>query len=226
MSKRMLITAGGTREPIDGVRFISNMSTGLTGARLAESFTALGYDVTLLCASNASRPSVRCEIHVFDSFVSLDLNLQRLLEQREFEFVIHLAAVSDYSLDSIEVGDQRHPAGSVGKLDSSKDAIVLRLKRNFKIVDRIQGYSKRKRPCLVAFKLTHTSDARERLEAVTRLARSPGIDLIVHNDLHDRETRNAHFFSIFKGNRQIKNCEGSEELARCLDEIFGRLAER
>ncbi|HEY0945944.1 MAG TPA: phosphopantothenoylcysteine decarboxylase, partial [Opitutaceae bacterium] len=44
----ILLTAGATREPIDDVRFLSNVSTGATGAALAESLAAAGHAVTLL----------------------------------------------------------------------------------------------------------------------------------------------------------------------------------
>ena len=49
--KNVLITAGGTREPIDPVRYIGNRSTGKMGVALAEAALARGADVTLIAAS-------------------------------------------------------------------------------------------------------------------------------------------------------------------------------
>ena len=51
--KRILVTAGGTREPIDPVRFIGNRSSGKQGYAIARSALARGADVTLICANVA-----------------------------------------------------------------------------------------------------------------------------------------------------------------------------
>src|SRR3954466_10590042 len=58
---RVLISAGGTREPIDPVRFIGNRSSGRMGLALAEAATLRGADVTLIAAnvSLPSRPGIR-----------------------------------------------------------------------------------------------------------------------------------------------------------------------
>ena len=53
---KILITAGATREPIDAVRFVSNVSTGATGAALADEFSRGGIEVVLLRSEGAVRP--------------------------------------------------------------------------------------------------------------------------------------------------------------------------
>ena len=54
---RYLITAGGTREPIDAVRVVANRRTGRLGALLADQAAAAGHDVTLLHAVDGARPA-------------------------------------------------------------------------------------------------------------------------------------------------------------------------
>lgn len=54
---RVLITSGATRESIDGIRFLSNVSTGQTGATIADSLTAKGWNVTYLHGQGARLPS-------------------------------------------------------------------------------------------------------------------------------------------------------------------------
>ena len=49
----LLVTAGATREPLDAVRFLSNVSTGATGAALADALAARGCTVALLHGENA-----------------------------------------------------------------------------------------------------------------------------------------------------------------------------
>ena len=57
-----LITAGGTREYIDPVRFISNASSGKTGLALAGAALKAGHKVTLIAASIAQKPPVEVKI--------------------------------------------------------------------------------------------------------------------------------------------------------------------
>lgn len=61
LGKKILVTAGGTREPIDPVRFIGNKSTGKQGIAIAEAARARGADVTLLIANSEmpSHPAIR-----------------------------------------------------------------------------------------------------------------------------------------------------------------------
>lgn len=190
---RILITGGGTREPIDGVRSITNFSTGATAARIADAFDESGDEVTCLIADTAVAPRRDgCRVERFVTFADLDSGLRTLLARERFDAVIHLAAVSDYSIASIESDGATLAPGSSGKLDSRGD-LVLRLKRNFKIVERLRSYSGSRAMALVAFKLTHSATASARSEAVSRLASQPDIDFVVHNDLADRLAGAPHF---------------------------------
>ena len=58
---KILVTAGATREPLDAVRYLSNVSTGATGAALAAALAARGHTVTLLRGTGAV--SVRVCFH-------------------------------------------------------------------------------------------------------------------------------------------------------------------
>ena len=64
---KVLITAGATREPIDEVRFLSNVSTGATGAALAENFARRGHEVTLLRGAGAVAPAAISDLQTFSS---------------------------------------------------------------------------------------------------------------------------------------------------------------
>ena len=59
---RILITAGGTREYIDPVRFISNASSGRMGYALGRAAAAAGHKVTLISANVSLRPPVGCKV--------------------------------------------------------------------------------------------------------------------------------------------------------------------
>lgn len=199
---RVLVTSGGTREPIDGVRSIANTSTGATGAAIADALAARGMQVTFIHAKGSALPASPCERVAFETFQDLDHALKRELSRGGYSSVVHLAAVSDYGVRSVETaGGQVIPRE--GKVDSGED-LVLKLSRNPKLVDRIKEYAPAPAPKLVAFKLTHTPDGDLRRQAVERLAANPAVDYVVHNDLSEIDpARGAHLGRVFSRDLEV-----------------------
>ena len=183
-SQKILITAGGTSEPIDDVRMLTNTSTGATAAAMADHLLSKGYSVTFLHARNSALPQRKCELVSFSSYDDLKEQLQSCLKQN-YSTVIHCAAVSDFSLQKYE-----------GKLASSEDELVLRLHKNPKLVDSIKGWSSNRNIQLIAFKLTSSASEADALAAVQRLAQSSAADLVVQNDV-SRITGTTHEFQFF-----------------------------
>lgn len=220
-SMRLLITSGGTEEPIDGVRSITNTSTGRTGAELAKWFTENGNDVTLLHAYNAilPKPSPKLHLKSFTSFESLDQLLKATLASNEFDAVIHLAAVADYSLDEVESNGVIQKAPIKGKIDSGV-ALTLKLRKNPKLVDSIKAHSKNPQIKVVAFKLTQASEKSERAEAVANLAKHAMPDFIVHNDLF--EIAHKHPFAVYEraNSHPVSQAEGAQNLAAVLSTLL------
>jgi phosphopantothenoylcysteine decarboxylase/phosphopantothenate--cysteine ligase len=208
--RRILITSGGTEEPIDGVRSITNTSTGQTGAELAEWFIENGAAVTLLHARTAATPATNrnLTLRAFSSFESLDQLLKVELGRTEFEAVIHLAAVADYSLDELTTNSATIKAPVKGKIDSG-ETLILKLKKNPKLVDSLRAYSVNPDIKVVAFKLTRTNSLGERLHAVDALASHAMPDFIVHNDLTEMED-GSHPFTIYDGKRAGLGGENSK----------------
>jgi phosphopantothenoylcysteine decarboxylase / phosphopantothenate---cysteine ligase len=181
---RVLVTSGGTVEPIDGVRVLGNTSTGETGALIAEHFARRGHDVVLLRARTAAAPQARCEEDLFTTFADLDVALEKQLGDREFDAVVHAAAVGDFSIERIEVGGQsRKP--SAHKLGSDQP-VTLRLQPNPKLLDSLRGRSRNRAVRIVAFKLTRGARDDEAKFAVTEITRRGVADFVVHNDLAQR----------------------------------------
>jgi phosphopantothenoylcysteine decarboxylase/phosphopantothenate--cysteine ligase len=215
---KILVTLGATREPIDAVRFISNVSTGKTGSSLSEYFIERGHELTALCAKGAVKPRGSCEIFEFESFTELDTLLQKSLGQSIFEVVIHAAAVSDYSVDGIEVNGSAIERNNNTKLYST-NSLIIKLKQNFKIVERIKEYARAtaKDPLLVAFKLTATPDPMERESAIAKLFEHSGADLVVHNDLKDLSDGINRCFRIYSPALESERCESVTHLAAVLE---------
>jgi phosphopantothenoylcysteine decarboxylase/phosphopantothenate--cysteine ligase len=213
---KLLITGGGTREPIDGVRFITNFSTGGTAAGLADFFTERGSTVTYLHGRGAVLPRLSCRNLEYTTFSDLNQSLISVLAEESFDAVLHLAAVSDYSVSSIEASGKVFAPTDSGKLPS-REEITIKLSPNFKIVDRIKSYVRLEMPVLIAFKLTHTLDESERLARVRTLSGNTDIDLVVHNDLGDRN-QGRTVFTLYRDSEPFAK-------AHTLTELGGELAE-
>ena len=202
---KILITGGGSEEPIDTVRYITNFSTGKTSCFLAEKFAEAGNDVTLLTAEKAVHPAKdapKLKTVFYRTFNDLSANLKNLCAAQAFDAVIHAAAVSDYSVSSIIVDGKEFLPEQIAKVPSGLE-LTVKMKKNPKLVDSIKGWAKEsgKSAVLVAFKLTSKATPEERKAAVQKvfssnLDSSFAPDYVVSNDLSEI-TPDAHPCRIF-----------------------------
>lgn len=204
---KLLITAGGTREPVDAVRAITNLSTGGTGTALARALSTAGFDVTLLLAAGSVQDTVGiARVERFGSFADLDAALRTELADPDYHAVIHAAAVSDYSVVD---------ADATRKQPSDAAEWTLHLRRNPKLVDGLRGIATNPALQVVAFKLTAQADAAQAQQAVQRLLQRSGADWVVHNDLAQM-TADRHPFTLVSRDGSAIACEGPEQLAEVL----------
>lgn len=184
---RILVTSGATREPIDTVRFLSNVSTGRTGALLADALAARGHTVTLLHGEAALRAQHVAASEAFSSTAHLQSQLRRLLGTGNFDAVIHAAAVSDY----------RPSETHDGKMSSYATEVVLRLVPTPKLLPELKHIAPRP-PKVIGFKLTAGADAEARLIAVSKLFAAGTVDAVIHNDMDDLATGDARPFTAWR----------------------------
>lgn len=204
---KVLVTAGGTREPIDAVRAITNLSTGGTGTALARALAATGFDVTLLLADGSTQDTTGiARIKRFGSFTDLDAALRAELAAPDYRAVIHAAAVSDYSVVD---------ADTTRKQPSDGAEWTLHLRRNPKLVDGLRGMAANPALQVVAFKLTAHADATQVQQTVHRLLQRSGADWVVHNDLAQMRDGRHPFTLIGRDGRQV-TCEGPTQLSEAL----------
>ena len=215
--KRILITAGGSRERIDSVRYIGNMSTGRTAARLAEELSMAGHSVTWLGARDAVQPVSVNRMEFYYSFADLEAQLRLLLGSGEYDVVIHAAAVSDFSVASIESTEHGAVGDNGGKL-SSKAGLVVHLKPNAKLLDSLKDWSGNPELRVIGFKLTDTDDPRQRMTAITKQFNQSGVDAVVHNDLSEI-SQAAHPFYLHAPAQEPVHCVDSEALAQSINEL-------
>ena len=215
---RVLITSGGTSEPVDGVRVLTNSSTGETGALMAEHFSRVGHEVVLLRARNARRPSARCREILFSTFAELATAFGELLPAEHFDAVIHAAAVSDFSVDAVEVNGAILPPGG-GKLRSDV-APTIKLRRNPKLLDSIRTRSRNPAVRVVGFKLTQGAAPAEVRAAVHTMISGGAADFVVHNDLAAREGGGAFPAEIWGESGIIETCETRASIGHALEKLL------
>ncbi len=222
---RVLVTAGGTVEPIDNVRFLANTSTGATGAAIADELATRGHHVTLLKAETAISPSSRslCSTRSFRTFADLDRELSQELRELRYDVVIHAAAVSDFSLASINVDGKSQRPDEKAKIEST-DNLTLNLRRNPKLVDQLRERAANPSLRVVAFKLTSTPDPISRLRAMENLVQHARPDFVVHNDASE-VSENRHVAKIYNTRDQrhliqVAAVENRQALASALVDVL------
>jgi phosphopantothenoylcysteine decarboxylase / phosphopantothenate---cysteine ligase len=112
--KRVLVTAGGTREPLDSVRFVGNRSSGRMGIALAEEARRRGANVTLVLSNGSGVPPVGIEL--VEAPTAADV-ARETLARADADVVLMAAAVADYT--------PREPIG--GKRPKSKEPWTITL---------------------------------------------------------------------------------------------------
>ncbi len=184
---RILVTSGATREPIDTVRFLSNVSTGRTGALIADALAQHGHAVTLLHGEGAVRPSHVADTAVFSSTENLQAQLRRLLGVGNYDAVIHAAAVSDY----------RPAMTHAGKMSSYAPSLTIHLVPTPKLLPELKHYAPRPLK-VIGFKLTSGADTEARAIAISKLFASGTVDAAIHNDMDDLAAGDTRPFAAWR----------------------------
>lgn len=213
----VLITGGGCREPIDGVRCVTNMSTGRTAAKIADCFTAAGAQVTALLAvqselpesatqqgntrlaenDRSGPPSIR--LLRYETGAELAELMEKELTSHAYDAVIHAAAVSDFRPAVITVNGKSYPAGkNTGKIPSDSQLSVT-FEPAPKIAVRLRRWAAAGNPggrtTIVCFKLTDGAGSTERLRAAAVLFGEDTADYVVSNDLTEMKD-SGHKFAL------------------------------
>jgi len=164
----VLVTAGGTREPIDSVRFVGNRSSGRMGFALAEEAAALGAEVTVVAANVALARSPR--VRYVD--VTTAAELQAACEER--------FASADVLLMAAAVADYRPAVAADTKLKKDeREELVVALERTPDILSSLAAI-RRADQTVVGFAAEHGEGALA--YGRDKLARK-GLDAVVVNDI-------------------------------------------
>jgi phosphopantothenoylcysteine decarboxylase/phosphopantothenate--cysteine ligase len=205
--RRVLVTAGGTREPIDSVRFVGNRSSGRMGVALAEEARRRGAEVILL-AANLTLPAPP-GVEVIPT-PTAEAMLDAALALVDVDVALLAAAVADYA-----------PASPVsGKRAKDDEGWVLELAPTQDIA-RALGERKQVGQILVAFGAEHGEAglARKREMLETKNA-----DLVVFNDVGARDIafdalENEVVLITRRGERTVPRSSKAEVAGEILDAV-------
>ena len=178
--QRILITAGGTQEPIDPVRFISNYSTGKMGVALAQVCARRGAEVTMVCGSMSVTPrNPFGAIHRIDALSAQDMYEVCIAQWPRMNSAILCAAVADFT--PCEKAENKIKKGELKVESRESNVFSLSLKETADIAKAL-GQSKRPDQKLIGFALETQHEIENALHKMER----KNLDAIVLNSLRDK----------------------------------------
>jgi phosphopantothenoylcysteine decarboxylase/phosphopantothenate--cysteine ligase len=163
--RRVLVSAGGTREPLDSVRFLGNRSSGRMGAAIAEEALRRGADVTLLAANLTVPPP---DVTVVETPTAADLEREALARSNA-DVIVMTAAVADY----------RPSAPSASKRPKDARTWNVELEPTVDVL-AVLGAARRPGQVLVGFAADGLDPG---LERAREKRRAKGVDVMVFNDV-------------------------------------------
>lgn len=206
--RRVLVTAGGTREPLDSVRFIGNRSSGRMGVALAAEARRRGAEVTLV-ASNLTVAAPR-GVEVVEAPTAADVEREVGARAEHADVVLMAAAVSDY----------RPSEALEGKRPKDERPWPIDLEPTADVIAGLAGLRSNGQ-ILVAF---GAGDGEAGLERKRRMLTDKGVDLVVYNDVSRDDIGfdspdNEVVIVGRNGERRVGKAPKSRVAAEILDEV-------
>jgi phosphopantothenoylcysteine decarboxylase/phosphopantothenate--cysteine ligase len=165
--KRVLVTAGGTREPLDSVRFVGNRSSGRMGVELAAEARRRGAAVTLVGSNLIVPPPDGVEF--VDAPTAADVAREMLARVGEADAIVMAAAVADY----------RPAASRAGKRPKDDEPWTIELEPTTDVLRELSAV-RSDGQVLVGFAAEHGEGG---LERARRKLADKRLDLVVYNDV-------------------------------------------
>jgi len=210
---RVLISAGGTREAIDPVRFITNLSSGKQGVALAKCAVQLGHKVTLVSTENMPGPWKQIKVS------STSQMHQVMLEQlKNHEIVIMAAAVADWMPKEVRAN----------KIKKDQQSLILELVPTVDILHDLssQGFNEK---VFVGFAAETVSEVDQLINIAREKLERKQIDLICANDVSQGRVFGSnitHVHLITKATHrdlgETSKIQAAEEIFRAALEIYQR----
>ena len=168
--RRILVTAGGTREPIDPVRFLGNRSSGKQGVAIAARAAARGAEVTLVAANIEVPPPADVSVVRVSSAEQMAAACTELARRQDV--IVMAAAVADYRPEHVQEGKiKKEQTGDALTLTFTKNPDILRTLVKARTGDQV----------IVGFAAETEADDAARLELARAKRARKGCDFLVLN---------------------------------------------
>ncbi|HEV8353516.1 MAG TPA: phosphopantothenoylcysteine decarboxylase [bacterium] len=205
--KRLLITSGPTRAPLDAVRFITNKASGRLGSLIAEEAIRRGAHVTFVYGRPSEVPVVRSSRHDHLRLIAVETvdDLIKVFQQElpgDYDAVIHPMAVLDFQPDEVRAA----------KTGSNVEEWIIRLVPTPKAIGLVKELAPR--AFLVGFKLEVDKNLRELQAIAFEFLRKNQCDLVIANDLREIEGGKHTGYFIRPDGAIAKTVVGKEAIAR------------
>jgi phosphopantothenoylcysteine decarboxylase / phosphopantothenate---cysteine ligase len=205
--KRVVVAAGGTREPLDAVRYIGNRSSGRMGIALAEEAGRRGGVVTLVAANLAVSPPA--DVEVVEAPSADDLG-REVLARADADLVLMAAAVADYRpAETLEGKRQKDRQGWTISLEPTLDVLAT------------LGERRRNGQLLVGFA---AETGEEGIARAREKLRNKRVDLVVYNDVSRDDigfdsVDNEVVLVTARGERRVERAPKETIASAILDEV-------
>ncbi len=208
VGKKVLVTAGPTREAIDPVRFISNHSTGKMGYAIARCAMERGAEVTLISGPVNIQPPMF--VHVINVVSAKDMYNEVMKVSSDMDIIIKSAAVADYTPQKV----------SNEKIKKSENDMDLKLDKTDDILRKL-GEIKRENQFICGFAM----ETENLLENASAKLVKKNVDMIVANNLRTEGAgfgTETNIVTLIKkdGNIELPIMTKDEVAKAILDEII------
>jgi phosphopantothenoylcysteine decarboxylase/phosphopantothenate--cysteine ligase len=218
----VVVTAGGTVEPIDPVRFVGNRSTGKMGMAVAEAALDRGAAVTLILGNTTVEPPARAHLARAETAAEMQAALRALTppEGPRFDVLIMAAAVADFRPRSAADHKIGRADGLTLEMDSTPDLLAETAER---VRTGIRGSGAR-RPILVGFAAETGS-----LDRAAEKLKNKGVDLLAANDVTEpgsgfaTDTNKVTIYSVDSAPEELPLMSKREVAELLLDRVVVRL---
>lgn len=213
-----VVTAGPTYEPLDGVRRLTNFSTGRLGSELVNFLTERGHRVTLLIGQQATWRGERnaAAVHTFTTTEDLRDRL-RALSGPDAQAVFHAAAVNDFKFGNVWQGipGERMRRVRSGKIPTRAENLVVELVPTAKVIAELRGLFPG--AAIVGWKFEVDGNQKSVIEKAARQ--------IAENNTNACVANGAAYgagFGIVTGKGKVAHCETTKELFAGLEQLLPR----
>ncbi len=207
--KQVVVSAGGTQEPIDLVRFVGNRSSGKMGYAIAEAARDRGAIVTLVTGHASILPPAGVDV----------MRVQTAAQMREA--VLKACDAADVLIMAAAVADYRPAAVAEGKIKREAENLTLELVKTGDILAEVKGN---------LVKVGFAAESEDIVARATEKLKKKQLDLIVVNDItardsgFDSDTNRVTFINRKGETEQLPLLPKSEVAHKILDKVVALLA--